>query len=360
MDTSVKFFLLTIILLLIGIFGEKALSVKSDFPSEADSGLKFEHVHPTEMRIPLTLKGTVSLPGAINIVSEINGKVVEVIGHESYGQIISKGQQVAKIQPTDVILMLDREKSNNDALKYQMLGAKLERDLYYKQRKDTFVSNTQNETLFNYKYEELLAKLKASDSNVALAQSQTIKSNLFSPVNGRILKVFVNQGQYVRSGDPIYSLEPIDSLQIKVVLNRNDLDILGVNSESDDSPIKTTQITIQQKSLNCSLIYIDWGFNPSAKLVALIYNVNFAGAPTGILRAGEGVEVQFIGKKYQKIVAVNKEALNRGSRITIMAPDGKQFKTKLNYVGELDGLALLDGSIFTDNDIYIWGGVNLP
>ncbi|TWT57597.1 Multidrug resistance protein MdtA precursor [Thalassoglobus neptunius] len=75
--------------------------------------------------------------------------------------------------------------------------------------------------------EELTAQTSVQESELSLARQDLEKATVRAGISGIISEVHVEQGQYVRAGDPIVELTAIDRVEVPIGLPLEDAIILG-------------------------------------------------------------------------------------------------------------------------------------
>jgi membrane fusion protein (multidrug efflux system) len=143
--------------------------------------------------------GTLQANESVVIRSEIAGRVQRI--HFSEGQAIEKGHTLITIDPAEY------------QAQYEQAAAALELSrMNYERATPLF----EEQLISQQAYDELAAKLKESEANLALAKARLEKTTLQAPFAGRLGLRQISPGDYLQPGQAIVNLEDLDPLKIDV------------------------------------------------------------------------------------------------------------------------------------------------
>lgn len=152
--------------------------------------------------IPVQLRaiGNVEAYSTVSVKSRVVGQLVGVYFKE--GQEVKKGDPIFVIDPRPFEAALRQAEANLARDRAQMKKAEADANRYSDLFKRGIVSQQdydQNRTNF----EALRATVKADDAAVENAKVQLGYCYIYSPINGRIGKLMINQGNMVKDNDTV-------------------------------------------------------------------------------------------------------------------------------------------------------------
>jgi RND family efflux transporter MFP subunit len=162
---------------------------------------------PTTLRERLSLPGTVKPWKALNVVAEVNGKIIEK--RVSEGQRVQKGDLLARIDERDYKNALASAKAA-----YEVAAANRKRlEKLYQQK-----VGTQSQV------DDIIAQTltsKAAMDNAALALERCA---IRAPFDGVVNRFHIEAGQYLAIGDPVAEILQMDRVKIQVGIPESDVD----------------------------------------------------------------------------------------------------------------------------------------
>ncbi|MEO8884815.1 MAG: efflux RND transporter periplasmic adaptor subunit [Mucilaginibacter sp.] len=222
----------------------------------------------TEKAAVRDINETVSASGKIKphtevkISPEVSGEVVELPVKE--GDVVKKGQLICKIRPDILksgyeraVASYNSQKANvgNSSQMLKQAEANYENQAAtYKRNKELFDKKVLTASEFDASkaaYESSKASLEAAKQNVigskfGLAQSQAsvkeaqdnlIKTTIYSPIDGVISKLSIEQGERVLgtaqfAGTEIMTISDLSQLDVNVDVNENDINRIKLGDSS--------------------------------------------------------------------------------------------------------------------------------
>lgn len=157
----------------------------------------------------VSLNGVSQASRSVMIRAEVEG-MIEAIAQEK-GAIVQAGQGLARIE------IRDRD---------ERLG---EAESQLKQKEIQFkAAQSLNKRGFNsqVRLAEAEAELETAKANLASAKTALEKLLLIAHFDGVLSEQFIEIGDYVNVGDPVYTLLDMNPLQIQIFVNENDVLLL--------------------------------------------------------------------------------------------------------------------------------------
>ena len=230
----------SIIALIVGILGMKILARMKVPPAEAKNGerplrVETRQVKQEDIPVFITGYGEVKTFNVVPIAPEVSGKIIKIHPRLEAGEIISKGDVLFKIDPTDY---MTARKTGRKRLIILERSHELAKKEYERVRK--LFENNSIGTLVGVEAAEK-AMLSAYDLINQVAQVlETAETNLErcevrTPFNARVKSVSLEKDQYVTPGQNVVTLADDSVLEIQVPLDSRDArDWLRFNGEKSD------------------------------------------------------------------------------------------------------------------------------
>ncbi|MBU8847971.1 MAG: efflux RND transporter periplasmic adaptor subunit [Desulfobacterales bacterium] len=162
--------------------------------------------------IPAMVMEKISLPGvakpwvSLEVVSEITGKV-----------IIKKITEGRRVNIGDILAVIDKndyQNSYNSALASHEMALSTEKRLKTLVKKD-FVTQSQ--------LDDAVARVKTSRAALENAKLALRRCTIRSPMRGIVDRVYIENGKFLNSGDPVAQILQIDKLKIEVGIPESDV-----------------------------------------------------------------------------------------------------------------------------------------
>jgi len=172
--------------------------------------------HATEVSDAVELYGRTEPDRITTLKAEISGKVEQVLAKR--GSKVSKGQIIARLAINDLTAQLDRSKALLTQREIQFNGTKkLNADGY---QGEVEVSSAAAN----------LASVKADIKRLEIALEHT---TIRAPFDGVLNTRYVEQGDYVQSGDDIAMIADLNPLIVRAYVTENQIDKIEVNQQAD-------------------------------------------------------------------------------------------------------------------------------
>ncbi len=189
---------------------------------KADLAYKQAHASKTEKpktnvitmeMVPGLVTEKISLPGVVKpwisleVVAEVRGKIVQKVSYE--GKKVSKG---------DILAVIDKSDYQNN---YDSAKASYETALTTEKRlkalsKKKFVTQSQ--------LDDAIARVKNTKAQMDNAKLNLSRCTIRSPMEGVVDMVYIENGKFLSSGDPVVKILKMDKVKIKVGIPESDVD----------------------------------------------------------------------------------------------------------------------------------------
>ncbi len=213
-----------IVVAIVGLYGqikekkarlevEKQASIKKEVPAVRVITLTLE---PRRLEDKLTLPAEVEARENLWVKAEVRGQVVQIRVEE--GQIIKKGQVLAKLDDRDYRSRLARIEAN-----YKL--AKLDYDRYVALSRQKIAAESRKDEA-----EARLKDLTAQRTEARLALSRT---RITSPISGRLNELKVELGDLLKASDDVAQILQFEEVKVTVGVPESDVAAILDLEEAD-------------------------------------------------------------------------------------------------------------------------------
>lgn len=328
-----------------------------------------EVAYPVEKDINATLKttGRIEAKYSVDIIARVEGWLQERYFEE--GASVKKGQKLFKIQPEEYSLAARNARASvneasavyhNSQVDYQRAAALLKEDLVSREYYDNALAN-RNRTR---------AALDGAKAQLSKANLDLSYTNIVSPMNGRIGKVMISEGNYVTPSTgvltQVYSTNPM-----KVTFSLKSSDFIKVKKYF----VKNSQYKLPNKHLLDVILnladgstydktgkieFIDNKIDPTTGTVtirAIFEN------PHELLVHGDYVNVILRETVPTKVMLVPQSAtktdVGTGYYVWVIDKDGKTEKRDIKVHYNLDNNWVVEGGLEYTDKIIVNGVQNI-
>lgn len=164
---------------------------------------------------PCLIMDKISLPGiakswiSLEVVSEIKGKIINKTAIE--GRRVNKGDTLAVIDKGDYQNAYDSALASYETAK---ITEKRLKTLAKKQ----FVTESQ--------LDDAVVRVKTSKADLENAKLNLSRCTIRSPMQGIVDRIYIENGKFLNSGDPVVKILQIDKLKIEVGIPESDVDAI--------------------------------------------------------------------------------------------------------------------------------------
>ncbi|GLX77892.1 hemolysin D [Thalassotalea insulae] len=210
--------LVLVLWMLSGVMQAKEIPTKAEKQSAVIPKVKVETLVATQVHDTVELYGRTEPDRITTLKAEISGQVTEVLAQR--GSRVIKGQVIARLALNDLQSQLTRSQALLKQREIEYQGAKkLNAEGY--QGKAQLSSAQAN-----------LAAVKADIKRYQIAIENTV---IKAPFDGVLNTRYVEQGDYVQSGDDIAMIADLDPLVVRAYVTENQIAQLSVGQSADIS-----------------------------------------------------------------------------------------------------------------------------
>ena len=257
-----------------------------------------------EILVPSAL---VSIAQSVEIPIERSGVLIEVVVKP--GQIVEKGQLIAKVKDESLLLRLERVRFEHELAK---MAASSNVDVEYSKKSfDVAVSDLRRSTAANSRVQNSVppAKLEKlqlerdrtelqlrkakrdlemaafrtqlTSNEISLAKSDLSKATITSPMSGMVVSVEKREGEWVESSDLICKVVRTDRLQIEGFVSAENSRRIRIGSQAK---IVFPQRWVVPNEIPCEIVFVSPEVNPinSKLMVRAEFDNRTAKVPAGL------------------------------------------------------------------------------
>lgn len=314
-------------------------------------------------------EGTVKPLREIQLVPEVNGKVIYISPALVDGGGYKNGQLLLRIDPVDyelaVTLARARVKDSESRLKVTEEEAAAGRDEWRLLYKDSADADKEPPSLVA-KEPQLAAaraKLAADRADLRKALLHLERTRLTAPFNGRVSEENVDVGQYVSTGKALASLFSTEAAEIIVPLDDASLYwfyVPGFTPGSGPGAMVKVSAHIAGRALTWSgrVVRAEGKLDERTRMVNVVIYVDKPYATMPPLAAGLFVTVQIRGRTLENATVIPRAALREDNRVWVVDRD-----SRLNFhrvkVARLESRRAIVSSGLEDGDMVVTSSLNV-
>ena len=226
---------LLVIVIILLVVGKK----KGWLGKEFEIKVTTEKVESRTITELITANGKVQPETEVKISPDVSGEIIKMDIVE--GDEVKKGQLLVVIKPDIYIQALNRAEASLSSSKARLAQAEakqIESELAFKRSKTLYdqkaiaVSDFETaQAAYKVADAEVRAAefaVKSAEASVAEAQEQLVKTKIYSPMDGTVSKLNVEQGERVvgtnmYAGTDMMVIADLNKMEVKVDVNENDI-----------------------------------------------------------------------------------------------------------------------------------------
>ncbi len=273
-------------------------------------GLQTFVVHPRVVESAPLFTGRVEAPetGLVNISARVAGRIDKL--HVDFtGQPVRRGQAIAEIYSPEVLTSAEEYKLALESR--HRLGSQT--DMQAVLGGDDLITASQRRL-------ELWGLTPQQIATIASSDQPQIDITIYSPASGIVTERKVTQGQYVSTGDVLYSIADLSQVWVKVDLYEADTPQVHLGQT-----VEVTSESLPGMKLHGHVGFLDPTVNGQTRTTSARIQV----ANPGIrLRPGAFVQARLLAPSGSRILAVPRSAVvNSGTRnLVYVAKGGGAFE----------------------------------
>jgi RND family efflux transporter MFP subunit len=200
------------------------------------------------LRIPVQAQGTVSPMRETSIMSEVNGRIIEVSPAFTVGGFVSQGDVLLRIDPRDYetnLLRAEAAVKSAESILAQEKGGALVAEREWQKLPAGSQRSEEAKNLYLRKPQlaQAQAQLLAARADLNTAKDNLERTFIRAPYDALIRTKRSDLGQFVAAGTPLADVFAVEYAEIRLPIPQNKLEYLelpGLNGEGTGSTIDLT------------------------------------------------------------------------------------------------------------------------
>jgi multidrug efflux system membrane fusion protein len=302
-----------------------------------------EQVKAKDIQMVIRAYGTVSPKVEVDIVPEVSGKVVSINSELKAGGLIPAGEQILQIDERDYQFAVQQAGAlvADAQVRYDIEVA--EADVARRAWEELHPDTEPNSPLVFRESQVLQAKaaLESAQAQLATAQLRLERTSLSLPFDVLIISEKVDLGQYMVAGQPVAVAYGIDSVEIEIPLEDEELawfDAFGHSATLNGGRVltKKTHAIVKadfagaEHTWNGYVTRTTGQVDKMSRMISVVVEVprpfeRSNGRPP--LLPGVFAEVLIQGKMLENALAVPRDAIHEGNKVWIVKNDLLHIKS---------------------------------
>lgn len=317
-----------------GIAALIATAPKPDKNTEAPLPIAVEIVtaRAEDTALRVSTQGQVKSKNEAEVAAQVSGQLLFIAPSLEAGAYFNKGDVLARIDPAQYQLSVDRSRSQVARAREALARAKSEASLAEQDWQDLGLSGDPSDlTLQKPQVNAALADLKTAEALVRESELNLERTEIRAPFDGRVMSRNANVGDFISPGVVLASIFDVDVAQVRIPLTDADLAVLGLTpgyaaAEGEAPPRARLSAVIAgaNREWTGALTLIDASVDPTTRLVYGLVEVvdPFGPAQSAPLAPGLFVEVAIDSGEKQNLVAIPRGALKKNQFVYVVDSEG--------------------------------------
>ena len=287
------------------------------------------------LRIPIQAQGTVTPLQETSVMSEVNGRIIEVSPSFIVGGFVSKDDVLLRIDPRNYETSLLRAeasvKSAQSNLAQETGRAKVAEQEWKKTPRGKQRTQASKDLyLRKPQLDQALAQMLAAQADLNTARDNLERTSIRAPYDALIRTKHSELGQFVAAGTPLADIFSVEYAQIRLPIPQNKLEYLELpelGTMQNGSPVDLyTEVGGQVKHWNAYLHHTEGVFDARSRVLFSVARIE---DPYGLqyphaepLRIGTFVNARIKGKELVDIVRLPRYIIRAGNNVWVIDETG--------------------------------------
>jgi RND family efflux transporter MFP subunit len=311
-----------------------------------------------KLRIPVQAQGTVSPLQETSILSEVNGRIIEVSPAFTVGGFFDKDEILLRIDPRDYDTNLLRAeasvKSAESILAQENGAAKVAEREWQKLPKGSQRSQeAKNLYLRKPQLAQAQAQMLAAQADLNTAKDNLERTIIRAPYAALIREKHSELGQFVAAGSPLADIFSIESAEIRLPIPQNKLDYLelpGLSGTDKGSTIDLyTDVGGEVNHWTARLHRTEGVFDERSRVLYAVARIE---DPYGLnnpekepLRIGTFVNANIEGRELTDIVPLPRHVMRAGNYLWVVDESNHLSNRKVTLLRAGGDLVYVSGGL---------------
>lgn len=306
---------------------------KSEEPPRPIS-LYVDEVKTQQLNLKISSQGEVKSTNQINLIAEVNGRVMKVSDQLAAGAEFQAGDVLATIDDTEYRVAVTQAESK--VAEAEVGVARELANAEYKKEQWKYKNPGQEPTDYALNIPQVAdakSKLKAAKASLAEAKRNLAKTKITVPFRGRVLSETIGVGQYISSGQSLAEVFAIDQVEVPLALTDKQLNELqlpmGYMAQGQGGPVVTLKAEVGGESHQWQgrIIRTQAAVDKDTRLIdatAVVNDPYGVGADHGTpLAVGMFVMAEIDSQEKQQALVLPRDALRNKDKVFIINDDNR-------------------------------------
>ncbi len=377
MKSRVQFFLVPLVLVLgVAVAAFMIANRKPVQPKPPEVILPLVRVltvAPTNAQLEVRSQGTVAPRTAIDLSSEVTGKVASVAPCMAAGGFFEEGEVLVTIDPRDFELSVVQARAQVAAADARLAREQAEAEIARQEWDDLSPGKNPSPLVLRApQLKEAQAALASAQAALEVAERDLEKTKIRAPFAGRVLSETVDVGQFLNRGTAIARLYGADYAEVRLPVPVEDMAFLDLplayRTDTNSSPGPTVHLRGQfagrENVWSGRVVRTEGEIDPQSRMLTAVAQVadpfaRKADSELPPLPMGLFVEAVIMGRRVEKVFMVPRIALRSGDRVLVVDEENKlRFRNVTILRPERDQILLRSG--LATGDRVVLSPLNTP
>lgn len=283
-----------------------------------------------QITMRVATQGEVKPKTEAEVAARVPGQIVFLSPRFEPGASFDEGEVLARIDPADYRLALDRSRSQVSRARELLARAQADAELAEQDWKQSGLAGTPSDlTLGKPQVAAAQAELRTALASVREAELNLQRTEIRAPFHGRVKERRAAAGDFLVAGAPVATMFAVDVAQVRVALTDSDLAVLGVAPgyvATAEAPGPAARLTATSagaaREWAGELTLIEASIDPQTRLVyGLVEAKDPFADPEAPLAPGTFVSVELLGRKQETLVGIPRAAFKKNELVYVVADD---------------------------------------
>ena len=312
------------------------LQISRPAPEQSDRDPRPTSVYTATVKahnttLEVITQGEVRSRTAIDLVSQVGGRIIAVSPEFVEGGRIEPGVPLLQIEDTDYKLALSQAQSRLADAELAVQQALADQDVARKQLRND--RNASDLALKKPQVAQARAQREAALAGLEQARLDLQRTSLTLPFEGRVASTRVHIGQFISPGTVLGRVFSTELVEVRLPLNNAQLASLGLPigftaAPGEGVPVEfSAQVAGQRQQWRGTLVRLDAAVDPDSRMLYAIAEVedpygeavSSKGMP---LAVGLFVEAKIQGRRLQNAMQIPGSALRAGDKVFVVDSAG--------------------------------------
>ena len=215
---------------------EKPQIIATHIPPRA---VEAQQVTLGDLRVTVVTQGTVEAALRTSLAAQVSGQIIWVSPLLAVGALVSKGEQLLAIDPTNYETALAQTQAEVAAARSHLaqetgLAEVAYSDWLKRGQQVNLDDAATNLALRRPQLAEAKARLAAAEASLKLRRTDLQRTKIVAPYDSIIEERLANLGQYVSPGAPLVTVFSVNHAEVRLPLSEHDLQFLDLPTPDMD------------------------------------------------------------------------------------------------------------------------------